>query len=74
LAYQREHLAGDTEPLARPVIKPSNPSGPFARARLGGVHARFGLLGGASLSVALGSVRPSRRIGCSGSVWLQPCP
>src|SRR5438270_3448585 len=51
----------------RPGIKPSKPSGGSARARLGGLHARFCLLGGVTLSLGLGSVRLSSPIGCSGS-------
>src|SRR2546423_1731333 len=52
----------------RPGIKPSKLSGGSARARLGGLHAQFGLLGGMTLSLGLGSVRPSSPLGCSGSV------
>src|SRR5438874_1620813 len=52
----------------RAVIKPSKPSGGSARARLSGLHARFGLLGGMTLLLRLGSVQPSSPISCSGSV------
>ena len=58
--------------VSRSGIKPSKPSRPSARARLGGLHARFGLLGGPFWPLGLGSVRPSSRLGCLGSVWLQP--
>src|SRR4051812_47298754 len=59
-----------TQDVYRPVIKPSKPSRPSARARLGGLHARFGLLGGPSWPLGLGSVRPSSPIGCLRSARL----
>src|SRR2546423_9966729 len=43
----------------RPVIKLSKLSGGSARAQLGGLHARFGLLGGPSWPLRLSSVWPS---------------
>src|SRR5438270_6401587 len=67
--------------MARPGIKPSKPSRGSARARLSGLHAWFGLLGGVYLCVT-----PSNRIewrvclarlgGCACSVrlarWYDP--
>src|SRR5437868_3084434 len=45
--YQHKPSKNRAVPLTfRPIIKPSKPSRPSARARLGGLHARFGLLGG----------------------------
>src|SRR5256714_8800345 len=64
---QQTGLPGIYGAIDRPGIKPSKPSRPSARARLGGLHARFGLLGGVTLSLGLGSVRLSSPIGCSGS-------
>src|SRR2546423_884154 len=51
----------------RPVIKPSKPSRGSAQAWLGSLHARFGLLGGPSWLLRLGSVWLSSPISCSSS-------
>ena len=53
-------LAKNRVQAARPGIKPSKPSGGSARARLGGLHAQFGLLGGVTLSLGLGSAELNR--------------
>src|SRR2546423_6197541 len=59
----------------RPGIKPSKPSGGSARARLGGLHAQFGLLGGVTLSLGLGSAELNRaaRLRALGGVRAAEC-